>query len=286
MSARKTPIEGVQGLIDTYIKEPEGRKKQPEVLHPDFDQLPKDTRKLIEAVLKAVYRNDFEIVRKTFVEKLELYLRLIADSLQESKCQDTELQNRLNEVRGRIAKTVNEVEVSAQDIRWLRKIGFLPVDIFELTTKLDIKGVIEELKEHVDEYKLILGDEKYIVKILKLYEGFAKLKRLRTFYRNYSSDILEFNGSHLSKIVLGAGWEEKLKYFENPENLKRLLDAGFNGSHLSRIVLGAGWKEKLKLILTEALLLLLKNGVLTHHGLAKLLLDGDWKGQISELINK
>ena len=129
----------------------------------------------------------------------------------------------------------------------------------------------------------MLDNEKYIVKILKMYEGLDKLKRLRSFYRNYNKDIVEFNGYHLAQIVLGAGWEEKLKYFENPENLKRLTDAGFNGSHLAQIVLGAGWEEKLKMVHTESCLALLKENKLTYSALAKLLTNKNWRKQLQDL---
>ena len=141
--------------------------------------------------------------------------------------------------------------MSDEDMKWLRKIGFLPIDVFELTAKLDISGAITELRENIDEYKLILGDKKYIVKILKMHQGLEKLKRLRSFYSDYNKDVVEFNGYHLAQIVRNAGWEEKLKYFEDPENLKRLTEAGFNGSHLAQIVRNAGWKEKLQALSTN-----------------------------------
>ena len=184
MSLRETAAASVQGLIDDYTQVPAGGGKKVNVLHGGFESLPKDTRTLIAGVLKEVYRGDFEIVRKAFVEKLEFYLRLIADALMEAKCLDTELQERITITRAQIANAVNEVEVSDEEVRWLRRIGFLPVDIFELTAKLDISDVIDELRENIDEYKLILGDDKYIVKILKMYEGLHKLKRLKSFYRN------------------------------------------------------------------------------------------------------
>ena len=318
MTLRETAITGVQKLIDVYTQAPEGRKKKVDVLHDGFEHLPKETRQLIEDVLREVYRGDFEIVRKAFVEKLEFFLRLIADALEEAECVDTELQEKIGATREQIANVVNQTEVSEEDVRWLRRIGFLPVDIFELTAKLDISGVIAELRENIDEYKLILGDEKYIVKILKMYEGLDKLKRLRSFYGNYDKDIVEFNGYHLAQIVLGAGWEEKLKYFEDPENLKlltdagfngshlaqivvnasweeklkyfedpenlkRLTDAGFNGYHLAQIVLGASWEEKLKLVSTEACLGLLRENKLTHNALAKLLKRKNWRKQLQDL---
>ena len=145
---------------------------------------------------------------------------------------------------------------------------------------MDIAGEIAELRNNIDEYMLILGDKKYIVKILKMYEGLQKLKRLRSFYRNYDSNIVGFNGYHLAQIVVNAGWEEKLKYFENPDNLKRLQEAGFNGSHLAQIVVNAGWEEKLKVVVSESCLALLKRSTVTHNSLAKLLKKKDLRTQL------
>ena len=95
MTLRETAITGVQKLIDVYTQAPEGRKKKVDVLHDGFEHLPKETRQLIEDVLREVYRGDFEIVRKAFVEKLEFFLRLIADALEEAECVDTELQEKI-----------------------------------------------------------------------------------------------------------------------------------------------------------------------------------------------
>lgn len=248
MVSRETAIQSVQDLIDTYTQKTEGRTKQIEVSHEGFGQLPKDTRKLIEAVLKEVYRSDFEIIRKAFIEKLEFFLRLVANALDEANCIDTKLQTKIGTTREQIAAVVNEVEVSDKDIRWLKKIGFLPVDIFELTVKLNMPGVIAELRENIDEYKLILGDTKYIIKILKRHQGLEKLKRLRSFCKNYDSDVVKFNGYHLAQIVVNAGWEEKLN-----------------------------------VVLSGSCLALLTGGSLTHNKSTKLLNKKNWKIQFRDL---
>ena len=280
MNSKEIATASIKELINTYTQSPEGRSKKVEVLHDGFNALPKDTRKLIEGILKEVYRSDFEIVRKVFVEKLEIYLRLIVDALEEAGCIDIELKKRIGETREQIADVVNETEVSEENMKWLRRIGFLPVDIFELTAKLDISGVISELRENIDEYKLILRDEKYVVKILRMYEGLDKLKRLRGFYRNCDKDLVEFNGSHLSQIVLGAGWEEKLKYFEEPEKLKSLTEAGFNGYHLSQIVRNAGWEEKLKYFEEPEKLKRLTDAGFEASHLSQIVLGAGWKEKL------
>ena len=66
-------MQGVQELIGTYTQAPEERKKRVNVAHDGFVKLPKDTKALIEGVIREVYRGDFEIVRKAFVEKLEFF---------------------------------------------------------------------------------------------------------------------------------------------------------------------------------------------------------------------
>ncbi|MDA1338390.1 MAG: hypothetical protein O2871_03410, partial [bacterium] len=58
---------------------------------------------------------------------------------------------------------------------------------------------------------------------------------------------MEFNGSHVSQIVTGKGWEEKLEWIaENYETLLKPME--FNGSHVSQIVRNKGWEEKLEWI--------------------------------------
>src|SRR3989339_1064537 len=99
MNSKEIATASIKELINTYTQSPEGRSKKVEVLHDGFNALPKDTRKLIEGILKEVYRSDFEIVRKVFVEKLEIYLRLIVDALEEAGCIDIELKKRIGETR-------------------------------------------------------------------------------------------------------------------------------------------------------------------------------------------
>jgi Na+-transporting NADH:ubiquinone oxidoreductase subunit NqrE len=274
-------VDGVQDLIDTYTLRPEGAgRKKIEVLRAGFGSLPENTRNLIEVVLREVYRNDFEIVRNDSVKKLEFYLRLIAEALEEAQCNDSHLWIEINRTRDQIAEVVNEVEVSDEDMVWLKGIGFLPVDIFELTVKLDISALIVELQENIEEYVSILGNKKYIVKILKMHQGLEKLKRLKSFNGNYDRDIVKFNGSPLVQIVANAGWEEKLEYFEAPGNLKRLQAAGFNCSHLAQIVVGAGWKEKLKYFENPKNLERLRAAGFNGHHLAQIVLNAGWKEKL------
>ena len=47
-------------------------------------------------------------------------------------------------------------------------------------------------------------------------------------------------------IVMNAGWEEKLRYFEDEKKLERMKEAGFEGVHLATIVRGSEWEEKLR----------------------------------------
>mgnify|MGYP001615127010 CR=1 FL=1 len=79
-------------------------------------------------------------------------------------------------------------------------------------------------------------------------QGLEKLKRLKSFYRNYNHGVLQFNGYHLAKIVVNGGWEEKLK-----------------------------------IILNESCLALLTGGSLTHDQLAKLMGHKNYKTQLRDL---
>ena len=275
----------LRGLASEYTRSAKGPQKKCVITHPSFDKIPKGIQTLIQKIVDEVYRNDFEILRKVFYEKFELYLRLIQESLEKSKCTDAKLLEEISSVRQKIADAVQSVLLSQDDMEWLKKIGFFPIDIFKLSAELDLRGIIQDLRENIDEYRLILGSEKYIVKICKYPYGFQKLKRLRSFYRNYSRHIIGFNGSHLSQIVRNEDWEEKLKYFEDEAKLKKLQDAGFNGYHLSQIVVGAGWEEKLKRVLMPDVLCLLTTPVLSHRELAKLFLKKDWMHKLLLILN-
>ena len=276
--------DSIRKLLSDYTIAPESSKKKVKIIHPGFVDLQKDTKKLIQAILKDLYKDDLEILRKAFIEKFEFYLRLVNDSLQDAECQDPQLLGEIASIREQITNIISESELEENDYQWLKKIGFTAIDIFEIRRKAGVEGVIKELRENVDEYKLIVGEVKYIAKILKFSKGLDKLKRLRSFYRNYSDQIIDFNGSHLAKIVRGAGWEEKLRYFEDEEKLKRMKEAGFDGSHLAQIVMNADWEEKLRKVLTEEVLDLLAKKIITHNKLAKLCMSKNWREEIEILI--
>ena len=194
-------IKQVQCLLENYTIAPSPSNKNVEIMHPYFGDLQKDTQKLIQSVLKEVYKNDLEVLRKAFIEKFEFYLRLINDSLQDANCEDKKLLGEIASIREQIANVVNESELDENELKWLKKIGFTTINIWEIGLKTGVEGVLKELRNNVDEYKLILGEVKYIAKILKFSKGLDKLKRLRSFYRNYSKEIIDFNGAQLAKIV-------------------------------------------------------------------------------------
>jgi len=228
----------IRSLISAHS---EKKGKKVSITHPGFSALPKEGRQIIEIILKETYRKDFEILRKAFDEKLELYLRTTSDILAEAECDDAELQNEINAIRQTIAEVLRDKTINDEDTKWLNKIGFNRADIIDLSRHCDISGSIADLKEHADTYQIILGDKKYIKKILKLPDGLRKLQFTRTF-----QPVIQLKGSDIARVLRSSGWEEKLKYFEDPEKLKRLTEAGFNGYHLSQIVRNAGWEEKLK----------------------------------------
>ncbi len=107
--------------------------KNIEITHPGFSALSAEGRKIIELILKETYRKDFEILRKAFDEKLELYLRTTADILAEAKCEDTDLQVEIDSIRETIAAVLQEKTSTDEDTKWLNKIGFNRADIIELS---------------------------------------------------------------------------------------------------------------------------------------------------------
>ncbi|MFH0838196.1 MAG: hypothetical protein V1880_02940 [Patescibacteria group bacterium] len=267
---------GIKSLISRHS---EKKGKKIIITHPGFSSLPAESRRVIELILSETYRNDFEILRKAFDEKLELYLRTTAVILGEAKCGDEELKGDITQVRQAIAEVLQGKTLNDEDIRWLNKIGFNRADIIDLSCHCDIPGVIAELRQYADTYQVILGDRKYIKKILRMPAGLRKLRAIRTF-----NPAIKFNGYHLSQIVRNAGWEEKLRYFEDPEKLRRLTGAGFEASHLSQIVVNKGWEEKLNLILSsEGLRLALSEGGITHSELAKMLRKKNWRELIGQV---
>ena len=148
----------IRNLLEEYILVPENSKQKFKIAHPAFTNLEKDSQKLIKGVVKEIYKNDLEILRKAFIEKFEFYLRLINDSLQDANCEDKKLLGEIASIREQIANVVNESELSEDDLKWLKKIGFKTINIWEIGFKTGIEGVLKELRDNVDEYKLILGD--------------------------------------------------------------------------------------------------------------------------------
>jgi len=281
-------IGEVRALVGSQSAQPAPLKRTIPVLHKEFDGLSEDTRRLIEGVLWEVYADDFQMLKVADYGKLEFYLGLVSDALGREKCADLKLCTQINDIRGRIAIVATEALLSEEDMAWLKGLGLSDLDVFKLTANYDISEVMIELRENFGEYLSILGDVKYIVKILKFFEGWDKLKRLPSFDKNYESGLIKFNGAQFFEILINGEWKEKLEYIEEKENLEAFVDAGFKGSQLSQIMRNAGWKAKVRVALTEACLKLVEKkgentGLMTHSGLAQLLKKKDWRERLKEL---
>ncbi|MDP2690864.1 MAG: hypothetical protein Q8O95_00460, partial [bacterium] len=275
MTSENLAFQQAQHLIEQHTRK---SGTAVEITHPLFETLPKETRQLIMKVIKAIYLKDFEILRKAFAVKLELFARLILSTLESGECNDKPLLDEINTVREAIAKTVNEALVTEDDHQWLKNIGFEPIDIFELAAKVDMPGLIGELKPHIDTYMVIFKDLKYLIKMLKFSQGLKKLQAVRPF--SLKAIAVNFNGSQLCKIVRGSGWEEKLKYFEDDTKLNKLKEAGFNGSHLAQIVVGAEWEEKLKYFEDDQKLNKLKEAGFNGSHLAQIVTNAGWEEKL------
>ncbi|PIN87574.1 hypothetical protein COV12_03140 [Candidatus Woesearchaeota archaeon CG10_big_fil_rev_8_21_14_0_10_32_24] len=84
---------------------------------------------------------------------------------------------------------------------------------------------------------------------------------------------MEFNGSHVSQIVTGKGWKEKLEWInQNYETLLKPME--FNGYHVSQIVRNKGWEEKLEWIAQNYVFF--KEKGLSNYKLASYFNTKDW----------
>jgi len=269
----------IQELINRYTDQ-ESKKKSVEIAHPEFDNIPSKNQKFIQKVVNKIVRSDFDIIRFIFDEKIVIFLRILAQELEEISCIDEELKLLIQQSNQEIINSISDVVLSQSDQDWLIQIGFTAKDIIKLSEEYNLSRVHREVSENLDKYRIILGDYKYIVKILKFKQGLQKLIRIKEFHANYNNSEIEFNGYHLSTIVLGAGWEEKLEYFESEEKLERLKQAGFNGSHLSKIVVGAGWEEKLKYFESEENLERLKQAGFNGLQLSQIVYGAGWEEKL------
>jgi len=87
-----------------------------------------------------------------------------------------------------------------------------------------------------------------ISEIKKQYEGEDKI-----IYLSRNSSLLEilainyFNGYHVSQIVVGKGWKDKLDWVrDNYETVLKLK--GFNPYQTAKILYGKEWYEKIQWI--------------------------------------
>lgn len=89
----------------------------------------------------------------------------------------------------------------------------------------------------------------------------------------------QFEYDHISKIVHGRDWQEKLDWAKN--NFTSVLKPmGFNGSHYSQIVTNAGWQEKLDWV-TSNYNTLMKPLGFTQSQTAKIVKGKEWLEKVS-----
>jgi len=124
-----------------------------------------------------------------------------------------------------------------------------------------------------------------ISEIKKQYEGEDKI-----IYLSRNSSLLEilainyFNGYHVSQIVVGKGWKDKLDWVrDNYETVLKPME--FNGSHVSQIVVGKGWKDKLDWVRDNYETVLKLKGF-NPYQTAKILYGKEWYEKIQWIENK
>ena len=269
----------IEKLISSYTNQ-ESKKKSVKITHSEFENIPNKNKKFIQKLVNKIFRSDFDIFRYLFDEKIVIFLRILEQELEAISCIDEELKLLISESNQEILNSISYEVLTQADQDWLIKIGFTAKDILKLAEEYNLITVHKEVSENLDRYRMILGEYKNIVKILKFKQGLQKLIRIKEFHSTYYSSEVDFNGYHLSQIVRNAGWEEKLEYFENPENLERLTKAGFNGYHLSQIVVNAGWEEKLKYFEAEENLERLTNAGFEASHLSQIVRNAGWEEKL------
>ena len=214
--------------------------------HPD---IPSETKELLDFVIKKTVNVRMGVLKSVDYKKYEHAFQVLFLELQ-----DREEFSEITDVLSRLYYVVLNKGISegaeGEDIRAIieryNQEGIAPKDIAAALVQLS-PDVLRIIERDIHSYLLLFGERKYIVEIGKQAYGAKKLQGLL----DRASRLSLFNGSHLSQIVVGAGWEDKLKYFEDPTKVTVLKDLGFNGYHLSQIVVGAGWEDKLKYLLEK-----------------------------------
>ena len=94
---------------------------------------------------------------------------------------------------------------------------------------------------------------------------------------------MDFNGYHISTIMHGSDWQEKLDWVR--DNYQDVLEPmGFNGSHVSQIVRNEGWQEKLDWVRDNYQDVLEPMGFEPTHA-ARILKNKAWQEKIDWLAN-
>ena len=138
-------------------------------------------------------------------------------------------------------------------------------------------------QEDVHSLSTILG--KKFEKIAVLSDAEVKIRFLseRTAAIVQLVTQVEMPSDGMYKILKSSDWKEKLEYFMLEDSITALQVLGFNGSHLSQIVVNAGWKEKLSWLFHKDFYQIFLSGFEQTH-IAKILKTKEWKERIGYVM--
>ena len=213
--------------------------------HPDLSP---ETKDLLDFVIKKTANARLGVLKSVDYKSYEHAFQVLFSELYE-KPEFSEVLDVLSRIYYVILRETKGKEGNQEIQTVIERYGQDEIPLNDIAAAMIrlTPEVLCSIENDMSGYMLLLGHRKYIIKIGKQFDGAAKLQKLL----DEASKLQAFNGYHLSQIVVGADWEQKLNYFKVPENVKALNELGFNGYHLSQIVTNAGWQEKLVYILSK-----------------------------------
>ena len=242
--------------------------------------LNKEVLDMIDFILKKITKKRLWIFKKVNYDKFENWFWVLFWVLSQEKVFQ-EVLNVLTRIYIILYWESNIPKTQKLLLSLLNK-WFSHKDLAEIEFKNGLQ-TLELINEYYNDYILLFWKTEYIIKIWKMYEWDKKLIYLKQNWKKIIK-LINFNGYHLSKIVLWLWWEDKLKYFEDDSKLQKLQNAWFNASHLAQIVKNAWWEEKLKYFENNSKLQKLQSAWFNGYHLAQIVKNAWWEKKLEYIL--
>lgn len=254
MEQNNTPVTWeIQALIKNYTDQ---KAPQLTISHHAYKKLHPATKKLIREILKRYQDENMAPALEDNLEKIEFYLQLIEEGLQEARCRDMVVASRINSVRNHIHEALQKPIASDDEFLFLRKLGLTNLEILRMASTTQLSEAATDLMINFGAYRKIFGTVRNIANQLKLPNGHRLMKeRLVETDENYSfhflanSENLEMEGlsiPQLESLKKQKNGQEKVEYLETHQDLlSRLTDWGFTTDLLIVMMKKPSWKTKI-----------------------------------------